>query len=722
VRTEPLSEENLTAWEGGGTVSVSGRRPLIIVESPTKAKTISRFMKAKYQVKASLGHVRDLPKSKLGVDIERGFEPQYINIRGKGDVIKDLKEAAKNAPSVYLATDPDREGEAISWHLCAILGIAPENARRVTFHEITEKAVKDAFLHPMPLNLRLVDAQQARRILDRLVGYSLSPLLWHKIRPGLSAGRVQSAALRLVVQRENGITGFKSEEYWTLDAYLLGGGGEVRARYYGEGRKKTDLSSGSQVSQIVRDVEGKPFEVSSVTPKERRRAPPFPFTTSTLQQEASRKLGFPVRKTMSVAQMLYEGAELGSQGYTGLITYMRTDSTRVSPIATGEAKRYIAHIYGADYVGAPRRERLRPGQQGAHEAIRPASVMRTPEDVRKYLKPDLFRLYKLIWERFVSSQMAPAVYDTMTADILCEKHLFRATGSRLRFAGFTRLYEEGQDNPAEEDKEIIPLEEREVLKLLRTEALQHFTEPPPRYTEATLVKALEENGIGRPSTYAPIIATLFERDYIGREAKRLFPTDMGFLVDRLLMENFPSVVDLRFTAEMEKKLDSVEEGQEDWVSVLREFWQPFKAQVERAETEVGHMKMKEEPAGETCGKCGRPMVIKHGRFGRFIACSGYPECRNTKPLLEKIGAVCPKCGGDMVLRRSKRGRAFYGCANYPTCDFVTWDRPVPDSLCPRCGSFLTEPAGKSRSYRCANPGCGYHTQNLANIENNVARR
>ncbi len=695
---------------------VSGRRPLIIVESPTKAKTISRFMKAKYLVKASLGHVRDLPKSKLGVDVERDFEPQYINIRGKGDIIKELREAAKSASSVYLATDPDREGEAISWHLCAILGIPPEEAKRVTFHEITEKAVTDAFLHPMPLNLKLVDAQQARRVLDRLVGYSLSPLLWHKIRPGLSAGRVQSAALRLVVERENEITGFKSEEYWTLDAYLLGKGGEVKARYYGEGKKKAQLRSEGEVSAIVRDLQGQPFKVASVTPKERRKAPPFPFTTSTLQQEASRKLGFPVRKTMSVAQMLYEGVELGDRGYTGLITYMRTDSMRVSPVAVSEARRYVTASYGTEYVGAARREKARPGQQGAHEAIRPTSVLSTPDQVRKYLKPDQFRLYKLIWDRFVSSQMAPAVYDTVTADVLCQKHLFRATGSHQKFAGFTRLYEEGQDNPAEDDKEIIPLEVGEILKLLRAEPLQHFTEPPPRYTEATLVKALEENGIGRPSTYAPIIATLFERDYAGREARRLFPTDLGFLVDTLLTENFPSVVDLSFTAEMEKKLDSVEEGQGDWVSVLREFWVPFRIQVEKAEKEVGRMKVQDEPAGETCEKCGRPMVIKRGRFGRFIACSGYPQCKNTKPLLEKTGAVCPKCGGDVVVRRSKRGRAFFGCAGYPACDFITWERPVPGARCPRCGSFLTESGGKAKTYRCANPGCGYHTQNVPNIE------
>ncbi len=696
-------------------MSVS-KRPLIIVESPTKAKTISRFMKSRYQVKASLGHVRDLPKSKLGVDVEHGFEPQYINIRGKGDLIKELKEAARGASTVYLATDPDREGEAISWHLCYILGIEPSEAQRVTFHEITEKAVKEAFAHPLPLNLKLVDAQQARRILDRLVGYSLSPLLWHKIRPGLSAGRVQSAALRLIVQRENEIKAFKPQEYWTLDAYLQGKSGEVKARYYGEGRTKTDLHSERQVSAIVADVRDKPFKVASVTPKERRKAAPFPFTTSTLQQEASRKLGFPVRKTMSVAQTLYEGVELGSEGYTGLITYMRTDSTRIAPEAAAEARKFVSATYGPEYVGASRREKATPGQQGAHEAVRPTSVLRSPDQVRKHLKSDQYKLYKLVWERFVSSQMAPAVYDTVTCDIECGKHTFRATGSRLKFAGFTRVYEEGLDSPAEEDKEIIPLDEGELLDLLRTEPLQHFTEPPPRYSEASLVKALEENGIGRPSTYATIIATLFEREYIGRDARRLFPTDLGILVDGLLAESFPSIVDLRFTADMEKKLDSVEEGEENWVSVLRDFWEPFKVQVEKAEKQVGRVKVEDEPAGEICEKCGRPMVIKHGRFGRFIACSGYPECKNTKPLLEKTGALCPKCGGDIVARRTKRGRVFYGCANYPACDFLTWDRPLPDKKCPVCGSFLLESGGRTKTYKCSKPGCEYHTQNLANIE------
>lgn len=687
------------------------KRPLIIVESPTKAKTISRFMKSRYQVKASLGHVRDLPKSQLGVDVENGFAPKYINIRGKGEVIKELKEAAKKASSVYLATDPDREGEAISWHLCGILGIQPEKAKRVTFHEITEKAVKQAFARPAPINLRLVDAQQARRVIDRLVGYSLSPLLWHKIKPGLSAGRVQSVALRIVVEREKEIRAFVPEEYWTLDAYLRGSAGEVKARYFGEQGKKAEIKDKATVDSIVKDVSGKDFLVKSVTPKERRKIAPPPFTTSTLQQEASRKLGFPVRKTMSLAQELYEGVELGKEGYTGLITYMRTDSTRISEVAANEAKSYITGVFGAEYAGSQRKEKERPGEQGAHEAVRPSSVLRTPAEVKPYLKQDSFRLYKLIWERFVASQMAPAVYDTVTAEIDCAGHTFRASGSRLRFPGFTRVYEEGSDSPAEEDREIIPLTEGEVLKLMKLDPVSHLTEPPPRFTEASLVKALEENGIGRPSTYAPTIATLFEREYVAREGRRIYPTELGFLVDALLSEHFPAVVDLKFTAEMERKLDAVEEGEVDWTSVVREFWAPLSEQVKKVDKEVERVQVQDEPAGENCEKCGRPMVIKRGRFGRFIACSGYPECKNTKPLLEKAGVKCPLCGGELVVRRSKRGKVFYGCEKYPECGFVTWNRPVPGSVCPKCGWFLVE-SGTKGEQNCANPDCRYKAEKL----------
>ncbi|HOA71230.1 MAG: type I DNA topoisomerase [Bacillota bacterium] len=683
------------------------KRPLIIVESPTKARTISRFMKAKYDVKASMGHVRDLPKSKLGVDIENGFKPQYITIRGKGKVIKELKEAAKQASDVYLATDPDREGEAISWHLCHVLDIEPQQARRVTFHEITENAVKEAFRNPMPIKQSLVDAQQARRILDRLVGYTLSPLLWKKVKPGLSAGRVQSAALRLIVDREIEIETFQPEEYWTIEALLQGEKGLVKAKYYGYDGKKRDLRHRQDVDQVLQGIEGAQFIVTSVQPKERRKNPPLPFTTSTLQQEASRKLGFTVRKTMSVAQTLYEGVELGEQGYAGLITYMRTDSTRVSPVAVKEARQYIEGVFGKEYIGRDRKRKSAPGAQDAHEAIRPTEVRRLPSEIKKYLTEDQYKLYELIWNRFVASQMAAAVYDTVTCDIEANKHVFRATGSRLAFPGFTKLYEEGEDNPEEPAEEIIPLSVNERLELKQLDPQQHFTQPPQRYTEASLVKTLEQNGIGRPSTYAPIIATLTEREYVVREKRRLVPTELGRLVDSILREHFPSIVDVGFTADMEKRLDAIEAGSSRWEQVIGEFWEPFKEQLEKAEQQIQRVKLQDELAGEDCEKCGRPMVIKRSRYGKFIACSGYPECKNTKPYVERTGAVCPRCKGDIVVRRSRKGRVFYGCLNYPDCDFVSWSRPVPDKSCPVCGCFLVEARGRSKGYRCGNPECSY---------------
>lgn len=683
------------------------RRPLIIVESPTKARTILRFMKSKYDVKASMGHVRDLPKSKLGVDIEDGFKPQYITIRGKGKVITELKDAAKQASHVYLATDPDREGEAISWHLCHVLGINPQEAQRVTFHEITENAVKEAFRHPMPIKQSLVDAQQARRILDRLVGYTLSPLLWKKIKPGLSAGRVQSSALRLIVDREIEIECFKPEEYWTIEAQLQGEKGVVKAKYYGFDGKKRELKNRPDVDNVLREIDDAEFIVVSVKPKERRKNPPLPFTTSTLQQEASRKLGFPVRKTMRVAQTLYEGVELGEHGYAGLITYMRTDSTRVSPVAVKEARQYIDGAFGKEYIGRGRKGKSAPGAQDAHEAIRPTEVLRLPSEIKRFLTEDQYKLYELIWSRFVASQMASAIYDTVTCDIAANKHVFRATGSRLAFPGFTRLYEEGEDTSEEAAEEIVPLTVNERLELRRIEPLQHFTQPPKRYTEASLVKALEQNGIGRPSTYAPIIATLTEREYVVREKRRLVPTELGRLVDSILREHFPSIVDVGFTADMEKQLDAIEEGSFQWEQVIEEFWKPFSKQLESAEKQIERVKLQDELAGVDCEKCGRPMVIKRSRYGKFIACSGYPECKNTKPFVERTGAICPRCKGDIVVRRSRKGRVFFGCLNYPECDFVSWSRPVPDKECPMCGCFLVEAGGRSKGYRCGNPDCRY---------------
>ena len=687
------------------------KKPLIIVESPTKAKTISKYTKSKYQVKASLGHVRDLPKSKLGVDIDNGFEPQYITIRGKGKIVQELKDAAKNASTVYLATDPDREGEAIAWHVCQVLGIDPSEANRLTFHEITETAVKDALSKPVPINQNLVDSQQARRVLDRLVGYSLSPLLWRKVRPGLSAGRVQSAALRIIVDRELEIESFKPEEYWILEALLRGEKGTVKAKYYGYQGKKKELKTFADVEKVLRDIEGTDFVVTSVKRRERRKNPPFPFTTSTLQQEASRKLGFSVSKTMAVAQSLYEGVNLGELGYTGLITYMRTDSTRVSPIAQEQAREFIQSNYGKEYLGKKgRKAKESPGVQDAHEAIRPTSVFRIPSEIKPFLKPDQYKLYTLIWERFIASQMSPAVYDTVTCDIQANKHIFRATGSRMKFPGFTRVYQEGKDNSEEQeesDVDIIPLTENETLALENIEYSQHFTEPPQRYTEATLVKALEANGIGRPSTYAPIIATLIEREYVNKEKRSLVPTELGRLVDAILREHFPSIVDVGFTADMEKQLDAIEEGSAEWNAVIATFWEPFKEQIEKAEAEIEKVQIQDEPAGINCEKCGRPMVIKQGRYGKFIACSGYPECKNTKPFLEKTGAICPKCKGDVVVRRSKKGRVFYGCSNYPNCDFVSWYRPIPGKTCPKCGSFMVKKGAKAKEYTCANPECGY---------------
>lgn len=662
-------------------------------------------MKRKYDVAASLGHVRDLPKSQMGVDVDDGFKPRYINIRGKGEVIKKLREMARTAPAVYLATDPDREGEAISWHLCQVLGIQPSEARRVTFHEITEEAVTEAFKHPRPIDQNLVDAQQARRILDRLVGYSLSPLLWHKVKKGLSAGRVQSAALRLVCQREKEIDEFQREEYWTLDAKLESAGGEVfLARYYGTEGKKVDLRSRADADEIIASVKDEPFIVKSVEQKEKRRYAPFPFTTSTLQQEASRHLGFSVKRTMAVAQTLYEGVNLGKEGPRGLITYMRTDSTRVSEASGAQARALILEKFGREYIGPVRQAKEGPGVQGAHEAIRPTDVSRTPESLKQDLSQDQYKLYSLIWKRFVASQMAPAVYDTISAEIEAGRHLFKAGGQRLKFDGFTRVYTERTDDPEKDTPPLPPLREGEVLILRDLLPAQHFTEPPPRYTEASLVKAMEERGIGRPSTYAPTISVLLERDYVRKEKKKLVPTELGRMVDKLLVENFPSVLDLDFTREMEEKLDKIEAGEGHWQSVVREFWEPFKALVDKAEESLGRQELPEEPAGVNCDVCGKPMVIRTGRFGKFIACSGYPECKNTKPFLDKIGVPCPKCGGDLVRRRSKKGREFFSCVNYPTCDFLSWSRPVGRN-CPVCGEPLVE--GPGNAVRCSRKGCDY---------------
>jgi len=686
-----------------GSILNPVKKPLIIVESPTKARTIKKFLPARYIVKASVGHVRDLPKSTLGVDVENDFTPKYLTIKGKGDVIKDLKSAVKSASDVYLATDPDREGEAIAWHLAELLKL--DNPKRIELHEITKDAALAALKHPHQIDMDRVNAQQARRILDRLVGYKISPLLWAKVRGGLSAGRVQSVAVRLIVDREREIDAFVPREYWSMTAHLsthrdpaLVFPAELVARR-GE---KYEITKKEEADSVLAALDGADFTVSSVKRREVRRNAPAPFTTSTLQQEASRKLRLRVRRTMQIAQSLYEGVDLGGEeGTQGLITYMRTDSTRISDAARDHAREYIAASYGEEFHGG-RQHKVREGAQDAHEAIRPTSVFRTPASVSHVLKRDELRLYTLIWERFVASQMAAAVLDQTTVDIAAGEYTFRATGSVVKFAGFTKVYEEGRDDEAAAEgdaakangaakgkaKVRLPeLNERDALDCSKLEPKQHFTEPPPRFTEATLVKALEENGIGRPSTYSTIVDTIQARGYVTQEERRFKPTDIGIAVNDLLAEHFKDIVDLKFTAGMEGSLDKVAEGNDDWVRILRDFYGPFATELEEAEKKLPRLEIKDEPTDEICPNCSRPMVIKTGRFGRFISCTGYPECKTTKPIVKDTGAKCPKDGGMIVERRSKKGRTFYGCANYPKCDFVSWDRVIPEP-CPVCGSYV----------------------------------
>ncbi len=687
-------------------------KPLIIVESPAKARTISRFLGKRYQVLPSMGHVRDLPKSQFGVDVEHGFQPKYITIRGKGQVVRELREAAKKSEQVYLATDPDREGEAISWHLAEVLGLSDKQVKRIEFHEITKDAVARAIKHWRPLSYGLVDAQQARRILDRIVGYQLSPWLWRKVRPGLSAGRVQSTALRLLVERQAEIDAFVPEEYFTLTASLSGGGTALSADYLsplGERGRLSRTELDTAVAEVGPDVVPRPpFRIADVKERERRRYAPFAFTTSTLQQEASKRLGLTVKRAMQLAQQLYEGLEVQGEGTVGLITYIRTDSTRVAEAAEEEGRQYIREVYGLEYESRERRRApSRPGQQGAHEAIRPTVVRRTPDSLKRSLSRDQLRLYRLIWERFVASQMAPAVYDTVTVDVAAGRHTFRSRMQKLKFPGFTALYDEPDEDAATGQPLTVPLRVGEALNVEDLKSEQHFTEPPPRYTEASLVKALEDLGIGRPSTYAPTIETLLARDYARREERRLVPTELGRAVVDLLKEFFPRIVDIQFTAAMEADLDRVEEGQESWRALLQSFYDDFSGYLVRAEKEAGPVHIAEEATDEVCDRCGRPMVIKHGRFGRFLACSGYPECQNTRPLLQKTGAECPKCARPVVVRRSRKGRTFYGCSGYPECDFVTW-YPPSDKMCPRCGAFLAQKGrGPRGALTCVREGCGY---------------
>ncbi len=685
---------------------------LVIVESPAKAKTIGKYLGKKYMVKASMGHVRDLPKSQMGVDVENDFQPKYITIRGKGSILKELKDSSKKVKRVYLAADPDREGEAIAWHLANVLELAEDEPCRVVFHEITKEAVQEAFKRPRPIYMNLVNAQQTRRILDRLVGYNISPLLWKKVRKGLSAGRVQSVAVKLIIDREREIRQFVPEEYWTVTAHLIKDGQPFQARFYGRGGNKEELRNEADVQALLAEIADQPLVVRTVKLSERRRHPAPPFTTSSLQQEAARKLNFRASRTMSVAQQLYEGIELGQEGSVGLITYMRTDSTRISNTARQEAATFIQAQYGDAYLPEkPRQYGPKEGAQDAHEAIRPTSVHRTPEAVKPYLTRDQYRLYKLIWERFVASQMASAVLDTVTADLVAGDAVFRANGSKLKFPGFMKVYIEGTDDQEEKETFLPPLSEGDRPELEKITPEQHFTQPPPRYSEARLVKTLEELGIGRPSTYAPTLETIQKRGYVRLEDKRFVPTELGELVIELMEQFFPDILNVEFTAQMESNLDLIEEGRMQWIQLLDKFYEDFQQKLQRAHEEMQKVEIQQEYADEACEQCGRPMVYKYGRFGKFLACSGFPECRHTKPIVKTIGVACPKCGGQIVERKTKRGRTFYGCDRYPDCDFVSWDKPAAQP-CPECGALMVEKKGKNdkRTVQCTS--CGHQEKML----------
>ena len=665
---------------------------LVIVESPAKAKTIEKYLGRNYKVVASVGHIRDLPKSKMGIDIENNYEPHYISIRGKGNVIKSLKAAAKKAEKVYLAADPDREGEAIAWHLAYLLGLDLKDKNRVVFNEITKEAVKAAFKEPRTINVDLVDAQQARRILDRLVGYSISPILWRKVKKGLSAGRVQSVALKMIIDRENEIREFKPEEYWSIDGNFQKGRKKFKANFWGVDGKKKKLPNAEAVKEITSRIDGKDYNVTKVEKKERKRNPALPFTTSSLQQEAARKLNFRTRKTMMVAQQLYEGIALGKQGTVGLITYMRTDSTRIADSAKAEAAEFIEKTYGDEFSAhGGRKAKNTQGAQDAHEAVRPSSVLRTPDEMKKYLDKDQLKLYTLIWSRFVASQMTPAILDTMKVTLQQNGVTFIANGSKVKFKGFMQVYVEGRNDGKEDKENILPeLVEGDVVKSVDIEPKQHFTQPPARFSEATLIRTLEENGVGRPSTYAPTLETIQRRYYVKLTNKRFEPTELGEIVNSLVSEFFPQIVDTHFTATMETDLDKVGEGQEKWVEVVDRFYKPFEKELTNAEEKIEKIQIKDEPAGFDCELCGHPMVIKLGRYGKFYACSNFPDCRNTKAIVKEIGVTCPVCHeGQVIERKSKKNRIFYGCSRYPECDFTSWDKPV-GRPCPKCGQYLVE--------------------------------
>ncbi len=683
---------------------------LVIVESPSKAKTIGKYLGSDYVVKASMGHLRDLPKSTMGVDLSGSFDPEYIDVPGKEDIINDLKKAAKSADTVFLATDPDREGEAISWHLKELLNLPDSKTRRVTFNEITQKVVRQSIQAPRGIDYALVDAQQARRVLDRIVGYELSPLLWKKVRRGLSAGRVQSVATRLVVDREQEIRAFVPKEYWSLDVKLslLEKSGSFTARYFGDSKKR-ELENEEQVNAIIADITGKPFVVESVKRSEKKRSAAPPFTTSTLQQEASRKLNMTPKRTMAIAQQLYEGVELAGEGTMGLITYMRTDSLRLSDEAMAEAAEFIRGRYGESYYyGKPHVFKTKSGAQDAHEAIRPTHAYLDPERVRGSLTVDQYRLYKLIWSRFLASQMANAVYDTVSIDTQCAGHIFRSSHQSIRFSGFIAVYEEGRDEEAEALGSPLPeLTEGDKAQCTAMDKQQHFTQPPARYTEAMLVKAMEEKGVGRPSTYASIVSTIQDREYVNKADKKLFPTPLGEVVTQLMLERFNDIIDVEFTANMEQQFDEVEAGQRNWKDVISQFYQGFHREMIEAEAalEGQRIKVPEEVTQEICEVCGKNMVIKFGRFGKFLACPGWPECSNTKPIVERMPGRCPKCGSGILKRKSKRGYAYYSCERGADCGFMTWDVPVAQD-CEVCGQTLFKKSGRGRNKPfCVNPEC-----------------
>lgn len=689
---------------------------LVIVESPTKVKTIKKYLGTDYDVVATMGHIRDLPESRLSVDIKKKFTPKYEIIKGKEKLVEELKEKAEKSSGVLLATDPDREGEAISWHLAYILGLDTNDKNRVTFNEITKTGVTAGMEHPRSIDQNLVNAQQARRILDRLVGYKLSPFLSQKIRRGLSAGRVQSVAVRLIVDREEEIRAFKPEEYWTIDAKMIPQGSRKAfpAAFYGTTQEKMKITSGDEANRILDDLKDAAYQIAKVKKGTRRKSPAPPFITSTLQQEASRRLGFQAKRTMKAAQELYEGVEIGELGAVGLITYMRTDSLRISEDAINEVTAYIEGRWGKKYLpDSPRHFKTRANAQDGHEAIRPTTIDLSPDKVKDSLSNDQYKLYKLIWERFVACQMANCLQSTTQADITAPgasgtEYLFKASGYTVTFDGFTVLYEEGKDEETADEGSLPPLENGMKLRCKEIAGNQHFTQPPARFTEATLIKALEENGIGRPSTYAATISTITGRNYVVREGKALKPTELGEVTTKLMRERFPKIVNVKFTAQVESDLDKVQSGETDWVETLDHFYSDFDKTLKQAKEEMKGVKiqLKEDETDIICEKCGRRMVIKTGRFGRFIACPGYPECKNVKKLVQENGADCPKCGGKVVVKKSKKGRVFYGCSNYPNCDFVSWDEPTQQK-CPRCGKTLLKKKGKKPKYYCITPDCGY---------------